>query len=113
MSRKPGDSRFETTISLFRQEHGVRMTELARYLGVGRNTVARWNRDEAQLPQVARLALQSLAIRGNIRKLKIGGAGGLPQDSGLDWRSNPAAALRCHPSNDERHPPLFPEHLKR
>ncbi len=49
--------------SQFRNEFGLTQRELARLLGVARNTVARWEVGLVKPPRVAKLALEGLRLQ--------------------------------------------------
>jgi transcriptional regulator with XRE-family HTH domain len=51
-------------IIALRQRHGWGQPQLARELGVSPATVARWERGEGEIPQLARLALAWLMAAG-------------------------------------------------
>jgi DNA-binding transcriptional regulator YiaG len=58
MSITPAD------IVTLRQRHGWSQPQLAQELGVSPATVARWERGEGEIPQLARLALAWLMLAG-------------------------------------------------
>jgi DNA-binding transcriptional regulator YiaG len=67
-------------IIALRQRHGWGQPQLARELGVSPATVARWERGEGEIPQLARLALAWLMAAGATLDEK--GPGVNPGDKG-------------------------------
>jgi transcriptional regulator with XRE-family HTH domain len=73
-------------IIALRQRHGWSQPHLARELGVSPATVARWERGDGEIPQLARLALAWLMAAGATLDGKGPGVNPGDEDGNVDRR---------------------------
>lgn len=113
---KAGTTKYDGMTARFRKKHHLSAPQLASWLGVSAITIYRWENGTCPAPAYLEHALRSWPGSAVPMPAGTGGGscgGGSPlKDRDDRERRKKAAPVELRPCDDERHPALFPEHLR-